>query len=784
MTDEIRRYQEGAEFPGTIGRTYRESTPAWLTMPQAPDGAPNVVVVLLDDVGFGQLGCFGGLGGRIRTPNIDRLASRGLRYNNFHVAPMCSPTRAALLTGRNPHSVGLGMLMEMAAGFPGYDGRLSKHTAMIPAILSENGYSTWAAGKWHLTPPNEVSPVGPMDRWPLRQGFDRFYGFMSALADQYRPSMWHDNHHVGYPIGGGDKPYHLTEDLVDRAIDWVATSHAVAPQRPFFQYLATGAMHQPHQVGREWSDRYRGTFADGWDAIREQTLQRQKELGIVPEDTILPPRNPGVPEWEDLTEHGRALVERQMEVFAGFLEHTDHQIGRYVDELDRRGLMDNTIFLVLSDNGASGEGGTFGERHHVPRFNGEPESIEDKFAAIDSWGGPDNCTNYATGWAMAGNTPNRWYKQFTHEGGTRSPLIVHWPSRVRAHGGIRSQFHHVADVVPTILESIGITIASHVRGYEQRPLEGTSMYYTFGGATAATMKTTQYFEMMGHRAIWAEGWKAVTAHMTTQAREIFLDGDVMPAHDGDFDSEAWELYHLDSDFSEARDLAAVHPDKLEELVRLWWSEAEKHRVLPLDDRFHERYRINRSTFGDRHEFVYYGPIRLPAFGSPNLRGVSHTITADVTVEEGVADGVIVSDGASTGGYALAVLDGHVTFAANYLGRDVQRLTLPERVMPGRWKITVEFDTGAPAADDRMRGGTYRLSLGDSTATMQVERFNWVRYDSTGEGIRVGCDVNGVLPEISPPGEFSGVIHEVRITRRQPVPVVDRRTEIENALSEQ
>jgi arylsulfatase A-like enzyme len=779
--------REGNPFSGSIGKTVEESTPAWPAANAAPAGAPNIVVVVLDDVGFGQLGCFGGLGGRVETPNIDRLAAGGLRYNNFHVTPMCSPSRAALLTGRNHHSVGVGLIMEVLSGFPGYNGRIPKETAMVPAVLSDAGYSTWAVGKWHLTPTDEVNPAGPMDRWPLRQGFDRYFGFMTAQTDQYNPTLWEDNHYVGPPGNAGDS-YHFTEDIIDRSISWIDQHRAVAPGRPFFHYVATGAMHQPHQAPPEWIEPFAGRFSDGWDVVREETLERQKKLGIVPESTTLPPRNPGVRAWDSLSQEEKRLLERQMEVFAGFLAHTDHHLGRLITALTERGLLDNTILLLTSDNGASAEGGDLGVRHQLPYFNGEDEPLEEKLAALDDWGGPAHCTNYARGWAMAGNTPNRWYKQLVHEGGTRSPLIVHWPDGVADTGAVRSQFHHIVDVVPTLLDAVGVEMPGTVRGYRQDPLEGTSFHYTFGDAAAPTRKDCQYFELLGHRAIWAGGWKAVTTHLSTEAQRLLFGGTEHPPHDGDFDADRWELYNLDEDFSECHNLADSFPEKVRELTELWWSEAEKYQVLPLDDRYLARYRANRLqgaasvTDMNRDEFLFHGPIELPTNGSPNVKNVSHTILAKVEIPETDGDGTIVSDGGPYGGYVLCVRNGHVCYATNYLGRDIRWVAVP--TVPGPVTIQLHFRKYQEDGELRDNGGEVTLSVDDGEpATLHVPRTNPVRYDLTGQGFRIGIDRLGVWLDNPAPARFGGSIHEVRILRN---PAVHTGTDLEakEALAQQ
>lgn len=780
-------YPASAPFPGIIGDTVAQSEPAWPESPAPPRGTPNVVFIVLDDLGFAQLGCFGGLGGRIRTPNIDRLAAGGVRFNDFHVAPMCSPTRASLLTGRNHHAVGVGLIMEILSGYPGYNGRIPKETAMLPAILSEYGFSSWAAGKWHLAPNEEVNPIGPMDRWPLRQGFDRFYGFMTGGTDQYRPSMWEDNRYLGVPAAAAGT-YHLTEDIIDRSIEWVAQLQAIAPDRPFFHYLSPGAMHQPHQVPEEWVTPYNGVFADGWDAIREQTLAHQKAMGIVPEDTELPPANPGSRPWDSLSNIERQLVERQMEVYAGFLEHTDHHIGRFLNVLEQHGVLDNTLIMLMSDNGASGEGTELGLSQMTAQLNGEPESLDEKLMAIDGWAGPDQFSHYATGWAMAGNTPNRWYKRMTHEGGTRSPLIVHWPDRISDGGRIRSQFHHVTDVVPTVLECLDLDMPGLVRGYPQRPLEGISFAYALNNPSAPTQKQVQYFEMLGHRAIWKDGWKAVTAHMTTEAQQIVGSRPIQPPQDGDFEGDKWELYHLDSDYSESNDLASVRTDILEDLKREWWQEARKFGVLPLDDRFTGRYLEYLPTAKKgRSEYVYYGPLQLTTTGSPNLKNVDHSIVAEVTIPEGGANGTIVSDGGRTGGFALGVHEGCVYYVSNFLGRTLSVARTPSTLPAGRHRIRVEFAVDRSDPDARIMGGTVQLFVDSAPAVaVDVSKTNPLRYNVSTEGLRIGSDAHGVWPEVAPPALFTGEIHEVRITRRaeRAAQNVATEHEMEAALAEQ
>jgi arylsulfatase A-like enzyme len=717
----------------------------------------------VDDTGFGDLGCYGGLGGRVATPNVDALAGSGVIYNNFHVNSMCSPTRAALLTGRNHHSVGVGSIMELASGYPGYDARIPKEAAMLGAVLRSRGYSTMALGKWHLTPVEDITPVGPFGLWPLGQGFDRFYGFMGAETDQYRPELYQDNHALAGPpvlAGKPDGLYHLSEDLVDHAIAGIGEQRAVAPSRPFFCYLAFGAMHQPHQVWPEWSDRYRGVFSDGWDRVRQQNLDRQKGLGIVPPATALPPPNLGVPAWADLSSAEHRLCERQVEVYAGFLSHTDHQIGRLVRELSRQGALDDTLLMVLSDNGATGEGGPLGTRSPVPAENGMPDTLDTKLTALDVWGGPSTSPCYAAGWAMAGNAPNRWYKQFTYEGGTRAPLIVHWPNGTLEPGRVRPQFHHVVDVMPTVLEAAGISMPAELGGYAQRPLDGVSFAYTFRSAAEPTRKHLQYFEMVGHRAIWAEGWKAVALHWSRRMLEFVPDPTGLdptgPFHDGDFDADRWELYHLDLDFSESRDLAADQPEKLSKMVELWWSEAGRNQVLPLSEQLirHDR---PEAIFERRPEYIYFGPIRLTESASPDLHRRSHTITAVLDVPPAGGEGVVLSQGGPEGGYALVATGGRAHYVTNLLGREVGVASSEQGLPSGPVTLRVEVDVPAP--------GQVVVTIevnGDRGQPVGLVGANPVTYDVRGRGLRVGSGLAGVWPSYVPAPDFNGRIVEVRI----------------------
>ncbi len=637
-------------FEGTIGRTLAESKPHWPKRPHPGEGAPNVVVVLIDDLGFSHFGCFGST---IATPNIDGLADGGLRFTNFHVTPLCSPTRAALLTGRNHHEVGMRSLSNFNTGFPNMRGQVTNHATTMGEVLREAGYATFAVGKWHLCQMQDASAAGPFDQWPCQRGFDRFYGFLEGETDQFHPQLVADNHHVDPPAG---RPYHLSEDLVDHAIGLLHDTVSIRPDRPFFLYLAFGATHAPHQAPPAYLDRYRGAFDEGWDVTRQQWFARQQALGLLPAGTGLAPRNPGVEPWEDLPEPHRRLAARLQEAFAAFLTHTDDQIGRLVAALERLGRLENTLLVLLSDNGASQEGGPFGVLHEMKFFNGLLEAPEEAVARLDDIGGTNSHANYPWGWAQAGNTPFKWYKQNTHEGGVHVPLVLHWPAGLPsgAAGGLRDQFHYVNDLAPTVYELAGVVPPPTYRGLEQLPVTGTSMAYALAEPQVASRKGVQYCEMMGHRALFLDGWKAVTRH---------LPG--VP-----FDEDRWELYHYEVDRSECHDLADAEPERLRAMVERWWSEAEQHGVLPLDDRtvelFGSRFEEHTPHRPDRH-YTYYPPLSpLPAQVSPAFGGRSFDVEATVIRRRG-QNGVLLAVGTANAGMSLFVQDDRLVFDYNIFG---------------------------------------------------------------------------------------------------------------------
>lgn len=608
-----------------------------------PAGAPNVLVILLDDVGFGASSAFGG---PCQTPNIEKLAAGGLKYNRFHTTALCSPTRQALLTGRNHHSVGMGGITEMATGAPGYNSILPNSCSPLARTLKLNGYSTAQFGKCHEVPVWQTSPMGPFDAWPTGGGgFEYFYGFIGGETNQWYPALYEGTTPVE-PHKTPEQGYHLSEDLTTKAIQWIRQQKALMADKPYFTYFAPGATHAPHHVPKEWADKYKGQFDQGWDALREETFARQKQLGVIPADCQLTGRHADIPAWDTITAEMKPILARQMEVYAGFLEHTDHHIGRLIDALQELEILEDTlIYVIIGDNGASAEGslqGCFNEMAPLTGF-AHLETAEFLTERLDQLGGVEAYNHYAVGWAHAMDTPYQWTKQVaSHFGGTRNGTIVHWPKGIQARGEIRSQFHHVIDVAPTILEAAGLPQPTFVNGVQQRPIEGVSMAYSFNDPKAAERRQTQYFEMMGNRGIYHKGWTAVTRHRTP-----WVTGQVQLAA---FDDDVWELYDTSSDWTQARDLAREQPQKLHELQRLWLIEATRYNVLPLDDRFAER--ANPEIAGrpqlikGTRQVVFGGMGRLSESSIVNFKNKSHAITAEVIVPEAGAEGVIVAQGAS------------------------------------------------------------------------------------------------------------------------------------------
>ncbi len=726
-------------FQGHIGRTVHESKPHWPDLPRPRQGAPNVVIVLFDDLGFAHLGCYGS---SIATPNIDRLAANGLRFTNFHTTALCSPTRAALMTGCNHHSVGMRGLANWNTGYPNCTGTVSKSAATIAEVLRPTGYSNFAVGKWHLTPMEQTSPAGPFDQWPLARGFDRYYGFLEGETDQWHPDLTSDNHSV-QPPKTPEEGYHLSEDLVDQAIGMVRAQKAAVAEKPFFLYVAFGATHAPHQAPKEYLEKYRGKFDAGWDVVRQQWYERQKQLGIIPEGTELAPRNPGVEAWDDLSDDQKTLALRLQEAFAGFLEHTDAQIGRLVDYLSDAGELDNTLFVLMSDNGASQEGGPNGMVDYSRYFNGRPETVAESMARIHEIGTPQGFNNYPWGWAQAGNTPGKRYKQNTHGGGIRDPLIVHWPKGIDDRGGVRHQFHHVTDIAPTIMEIVGAKRPDTLNGHALMPIHGTSLAYSFPRAAAAepTHKRVQYFEMFGHRGIWADGWKAVTYHEP----------------DTPFDNDVWELYHLDRDFSECRNVAKENPAKLKEMIDLWWVEAGRNGVLPLDDRRAELWRATTS-WGDprnKQRYIYRPPVdEIRMSTAPSLGNRTFTVTADIERTAQDTQGCVLTFGDGRSGFALYVLKDRLVFDYNLFGQHLKTVST-ESLPVGKVNVGVFLERVG-------RVGRATVLVAGKPCGASIDIPFLVRRHSGGN-LNIGRDEGiAVSNDYSAPFEFQGRIHEVVI----------------------
>jgi arylsulfatase A-like enzyme len=695
--EDLVEYPEGKAFPGVIARTADESSPAWPQPNRAKAGAPNVLFIVLDDTGFGHLGCYGGLA---HTPHIDRLAAGGLLYSNMHTTALCSPTRSCILTGRNHHSNSMAGITEISTGFPGYDGIIPFENGFLSEILREKGYATMAVGKWHLTPAEQISAAGPYDRWPLGRGFDRYYGFLGGDTHQYYPELVHDNHQVA-PPKTPEQGYHLTEDLVEKAIQFIGDVHVVAPDKPFFMYFCTGAMHAPHHVPKEWADKYKGKFDMGWDKAREVVYRRQVELGVIPPGTELSRQDPDVQRWDSLGADEKRLYARMMEVYAGFLEHTDHHIGRLIEALESAGKLDNTLIMLISDNGASAEGGKTGSVNENRFFNFVPESLADNLKAIDELGGPKYFNHYPQGWAHAGNTPFRRWKRETYRGGVSDPFIVHWPAGIRARGEKRTQYAHAIDMLPTVLEAVGIDAPAEIRGRTQSPIEGISLAYSFEDAEAASEHRTQYFEMLGHRSIYHDGWRAVCPWPGTSFIESGRDfGTPLTADDlKKLDAEGWELYHVEEDFSETKNVAKQHRDKLIELITIWYSEAGKYKVLPLDGRGQQRLAEARPQLTrDRRQYAFIPGLQgVPEGAAPKVLNKPHSITADVEIPKGGAEGVLACQGSNQGGYALYVKNKKLCYVYNYVGAQIFTVTSNVEVPEGRCELRFEFEVTGKAS---------------------------------------------------------------------------------------
>jgi len=693
----------------------------------APKGAPNVVIILIDDLGFGATSTFGG---PLKTPTFDRLAAGGLRYNNFHTTALCSPTRMALKTGRNHHQCNTGSIMESSTGWPGNTGAVPNRVAPLAEMLRLNGYSTSAFGKWHETAAWETSVSGPFDRWPTRQGFDKFYGFIGGETDQWYPLIYDGVTRVTPPKM---KEYHFTTDMTNQAINWVKAQQSMTPDRPFFVYYAPGAVHAPHHVPKKWADKYKGQFDEGWDKVREKAFARQKAMGMIPANTKLPPKARGIKDWDALTANEKKLFARQAEVFAGFVEQTDHEIGRLTSAIEEIGEMDNTLFIYIAgDNGTSGEGGRVGMFNEMTYFNGVVETVEDLLPKLDKWGGPFTFPHMASGWAVAFDSPFSWMKQVASDfGGTRNGMVIHWPEGIKEKGGLRSQFGHVIDIAPTILEAAMLPEPKSVNGTPQTPIAGTSLLYSFADAKAKDRHTTQYFEIFGNRAMYHEGWFARTIH-----RAPWETRNLPP-----LESDTWELYNVREDFSLANNVAAQNPEKLKELRALFDKDAKRFNVYPLDDRVIERMNpaiAPRPTLmkGRTSLTLYYGMNGMMENTFINVKNKSKTITAEVEIPKGGANGVILTQGGRFGGWSLYMRDGKPEYTYNFLGLSRYTVAATEPLAAGKATVVLDFkyDGGG-----RGKGGVATLSVnGKQVASGRIEKTQPLVF-SADETADVGLD---------------------------------------------
>ena len=721
-------------FRGEIGRTYRSSEPDWRRPPGIPKTAPNIVLILLDDVGFSDLGCYGS---EIDTPAIDALARGGIKYRNFHVTAMCSPTRASLLSGRNSHATGVGIIAEWSNGYPGYEGRMTHQAAILPEVLGQHGYASHAVGKWHLTNMEHYSAAGPHHDWPCGRGFDTWYGFHGALADHWNPELYQDNHPINVTAKDG---YHLSEDLVDKAMERIRDHTVSAPDRPFLLYLGFGACHWPHHVARRYIEKYDGVYDEGWDAIRRKRFEKQKALGIIPEDAELAPRNPGVDAWDDVDLEARRLAVRLQQAYAGFLDHTDEQIERLIAYLEEMGLRDDTFVVLLSDNGASPEGGKTGALNLRKHMVYELEGPEVGLGAFDKLGSEHAYNHYPTGWAQVSNTPLKWYKKDAHEGGIRAPLIFNWPGKLGAEDALRTQYHHVTDIAATIYDILGVTPPATYKGLPQINLHGAPMTYSFTDPDAPTMREVQHYEILGDRAIWHKGLKAVARHVKGN----------------EFDSDVWELYDTDTDFSETRDLAGERPEELRRMIDLWWSEAERYGVLPLDDREWERA-AERMRMNPRTRYVFHQDMaRIDRLLAPDVTGRDFGITVDLAEATRADHGSLLAWGSRFGGLSLHFEDGR--FRAIYRYSESEpfpfELQLPEGPIESVAFVFTRDGNGA--------GGTARLFCNGEEFSSGPITKTWPTHGLTA-GLTCGVDAGAPIVDDRPNGfRFSGRIRRVTL----------------------
>jgi arylsulfatase len=781
-------YEPGTAFPGVIGRTVSESSAAWPKPLRSNEGTPNVIFLVLDDVGYGQMSAFGGL---VNTPNIDRLAQNGLRYTNMHTTALCSPTRSCILTGRNHHSNGVACIMEMATGFPGYDGRMPFENGMLSEMLLEYGYNTFCIGKWHLSPSEESTPAGPFHRWPLGRGFERFYGFLGGETNQWFPDLVYDNHSIQQPKTV-EEGYHLDEDLADHAIQFILDAYVNAPDKPFYLYYAPGCAHAPHQVGKEWIDKYKGKFDMGWDKYREIVFQRQKDLGIFPADAKLSPRDPDVPEWDSLGNDQKRLYAHFMEVFAGFLEHCDYQFGRVLTNLENIGKLENTLIMVISDNGASSEGGVSGAFNEMSSFNYRYETFEEIFPRMDELGGTSSYNHYPWGWSWAGNTPFRRWKKEVYRGGCTDNLIVSWPKGIKARGENRNQYAHAIDMVPTIIEAMGMKPLHSIRGVTQSPIEGVSFAHTFDKPDAPTKHHTQYFEMFGCRAIDHNGWRAECGFpgpsYTEGAKKGRKFGDeITPEILDDLDTNSWELYNLAEDPTESNNLADQYPEKLREMIALWYVEAGKYKVLPIDGSIWQRLAAERPRLTkDRTKYTFYPKLSVVPIGTtPLIFNRPHSITADVEIPVGSAEGVLLAQGGVAGGYVFYMKDKKLHYIHNYLGLEEYKVTSNIDVPEGKVKLRYEFEPTGKPEPRQGKGAPGRGQLYiDDKLVGNTEFPITVPVIFGIEGLSCGYDFGeAVTHEYRAPFTFTGKINKVTLDLSGDL-IIDKEATVRKIISQQ
>jgi arylsulfatase A-like enzyme len=764
----LTEYQPGQTFPGVIGRTFDVSQPAWPAPHRAKEGAPNVLFIVLDDTGFGHLGCYGS---PISTPNIDALAKDGLRYNNMHTTALCSPSRSCMITGRNHHSNGMSCITEGSTGYPGGNGIIPFENGFISEILLQQGYNTYAIGKWHLTPAEQASAAGPYDRWPLGRGFERYYGFLGGDTHQYYPELVRDNSQTE-PEKTPEEGYHLTVDLVEKARTMIADAKQVAPNKPFFMYFCTGAQHAPHHVPKEWADKYKGKFDEGWDAYREKVFANQKQLGLVPPNAKLSRHDPDVQDWKKLPANERKLYARMMEVFAGFLEHTDHYIGELISFLKEIGEYENTLIMLISDNGASAEGGPHGSVNENKFFNNVPDSLEQNLAAIDDIGGPKYFNHYPWGWTHAGNTPFKRWKRETYRGGVSDPFIVCWPKGIKARGEVRTQYCHAIDMVPTVLDALSIEPPTQIRGVTQSPIQGFSLKSSFDDPKARSLHHTQYFEMFGHRSLYHDGWRAVCPWPGTSFVESGSEFGAPLDHDTltELDAKGWELYNLDEDFAETNNLAEKEKARLIEMIGMWYAEAGKYDVLPIDSRGPARFADPRPQIAvNRSKYVYYpGTQMVPTNAAPRVVGASHSVSVHAKVPKGGAEGTLFCMGGNDGGFVFYIKDGKLTYGYNYVADQRFKIQSNGKGIPeGDHIFSFEFKPTGKADIANGKGVPAHIKLlidgkvvaeGDLPVTIPLSL-------GLSSGVILGCDSGSpvmLADDYKPPFAFTGTIKKALV----------------------